>query len=58
MMTKDEKIKQGEAWAQILMLKRSREFKDRYLTTWGDKTALGIYETITRLVNEGIDHAE
>lgn len=48
--TPEHKIKLGHHWAEILMLKKSTEHKDRYLTTWGDKTALGVYETLNRLV--------
>jgi len=51
-LSDDEKTVIGEAWANILMLKKSREHKDRYLTTWGDKTALGLYNTVCRLVND------
>ena len=45
-------IRSGERWARILMLKRSHEYADRYQTTWGDKTALGIYLVMCRLVGE------
>ena len=51
-MNTEQKSKQGKQWADILMLKRSREYNDRYLTSWGDKTALGVYLTIKRLVEE------
>lgn len=47
-----QKSEQGKQWADILMLKKSPEHNDRYLTSWGDKTALGIYLTIKRLVEE------
>ena len=42
----------GEKWAQFLNLKKSRTHSDRYQMTGGDKTALGVYNTICRLVNE------
>ena len=48
-------IRSGERWARILMLKRSPDHTDRYLTTWGDKTALGIYFVMCRLVGEVSD---
>ena len=55
-LSADEALKdlaeKGEEWAKILMLKRSKEHPDRYDTEWGDKTALGIYYTICRLVLE------
>jgi len=40
---------QGRNIANLLMLKKSKVHKDRYLTTWGDKTAFGIVEVIKRL---------
>jgi|GEM_PF-5227182 len=49
-LTDEQKAKMGQHWAEILMLKRSKEHKDRYLTTYGDKTALGVYETLNSLV--------
>jgi hypothetical protein len=44
----DEKYlsEQGEKLAQILGLKRDREHKDRYVTSWGNKTALGLSRQI------------
>ena len=32
-LTDEQKAKLGQQWAEILMLKRSKEHKDRYLTT-------------------------
>lgn len=49
----------GEKLAEILMLKEDKgDFKNgktgynpkRYKTTWGNKTALGLYETIKRII--------
>lgn len=44
----DEKYlsEQGEILAQILGLKRSKEHKDRYVTSWGNKTGLGLARQI------------
>lgn len=42
----------GKTLAKILCLKRSKTNKERYQTTWGDKTALGIFNTINRLAEE------
>jgi len=54
-LSDDEKSALGQAWANILMLKKSPDHKDRYLTTWGDKTALGIYLVMIRLVTSDLD---
>ena len=40
----------GKKWAEILGLKKNKE--GRYNTSWGTKTALGIYLVIKRLVKE------
>ena len=53
-----EKTDLGKAWADVLMLKKSPDHHDRYLTTWGDKTALGVYEVVTRLVSSKFDAIE
>ena len=45
----------GEKWAQFLNLKKSPLHSDRYQMTGGDKTALGVYNTIKRLVRENGD---
>lgn len=42
----------GQRLAEILNLRRSREHKDRWTTEWGTKTAIGIFATVKRLVNE------
>jgi len=57
-LTEQEKTELGKEWAHILMLKRSTDHRDRYLTTWGDKTAIGIYEVINRLVYQRFDAIE
>lgn len=45
-----EETKRGELIAEVLKLKK----KDgRYLTTWGTKTALGLFRTVERLVKDG-----
>jgi hypothetical protein len=49
-LTDSEKIKLGNHWARILKLKRSQVDPNQFLTTWGDKTPLDLYATITRLV--------
>ena len=42
----------GEQWAEFLNLKKSTTHPDRYQMTGGEKTAIGVYHTLTRLVNE------
>lgn len=51
-MNEEQEIKKGEEWADILMLRKDANNKGRYKTSWGSKTALGIFKTICRLVNE------
>lgn len=50
----------GEAIAEALHLRRDQEHKDRWRTTWGSKTSLGLYltlrETVRRAENND-DHA-
>jgi len=52
MLTNEQKQVIGQQWADILFLLEDRDHKGRYLTTWGNKTPLGIFETISRLVHE------
>jgi hypothetical protein len=48
-----EKILKGKQIAEILMLREDKGYTPkRYKTTWGNKTALGIYETVKRLIEE------
>lgn len=42
----------GKDWAEFLMLDTSRDHDDRYVLSGGDKTALGVYRTLKRLINE------
>lgn len=57
-LTVEEKRTLGKQWVEILMLRESPEFKNRYLTTGGDMTTLGVFETITRLVDQKFDATE
>jgi hypothetical protein len=41
----------GAAIAEILRLRRDPEQPDRYLTTWGNKTPLGIFRTLERMID-------
>lgn len=56
-MDNQEKILRGEKVAQILGLKKHFAYAEdnertRYNTTWGNKTALGLYETVNRILND------
>ena len=56
-MTDNEKILKGEKIAELLQLKRHKAYAEddkatRYHTLWGDKTALGLYECINRIMSE------
>jgi hypothetical protein len=52
-ISEEGKIKIGETIAEILMLKEDKGYSPkRYKTTWGNKTALGLYGTIKRLIEE------
>jgi len=60
---KDEKIKRGRLIAKVLNLKSHSYYGDddnniRYDTTWGNKTPLGLYETINRLLTDDINSLE
>lgn len=35
--------------AKIFMMKRDKEYKDRYQMSWGNKTALGLFRTFVRI---------
>lgn len=50
--TEKQKERQGEEIAQLLMLRKSKEYKDRYLTSWGTKTAIGVFEVVRRIGRE------
>jgi hypothetical protein len=55
MITEAEELKRGELLAEVLGLKqiRSGDEKGRYRTTWGTKTALGLYRTVERIIVDG-----
>lgn len=50
--TEEEKDKIGKAIADILMLRKDKDHKDRYQTTWGNKTAIGIFNTVLRIAED------
>ena len=62
-MLERDKIRRGKLIAKVLNLKSHAYYGDdnnniRYYTTWGDKTPLGLYETIKRLLEDDINKLE
>lgn len=51
-LTESEEAAFGESIARIFKLSRDREYKDRYQTAWGTKTALGLFRTFTRIADD------
>ena len=50
-----DKIVIGESLINILRLKEDKSENynlKRYVTAWGNKTALGIYETVKRIMDK------
>jgi hypothetical protein len=52
-ISEKEEIRRGELIAQVLKLKRSKEYPDRFNTEWGTKTPLGLFRIINRIVLDG-----
>ncbi len=50
-LTEEQMTEIGGQLASDLSLKRDREHKDRFVTAWGTKTALGLYRTIYAMMN-------
>lgn len=54
-LTENEEFIRGLQIAEIFGLKKARKmagFNDRYETSWGTKTALGLYRMVKRLADE------
>lgn len=51
-LTESQEQERGELLAEVLQLKKNR-LTGRYDTTWGDKTALGLFRTVQRIVEDG-----
>jgi hypothetical protein len=49
-----EEMRRGAMLADALNLKRDEDFPDRWLTDWGNKTNLGLYRIVRRLIVEGM----
>ena len=59
-MLEQDKIKRGRLIAKVLNLKSHSYYGDddnniRYDTSWGNKTPLGLYETIQRLLTDDVE---
>lgn len=54
-LTEQEEIRRGELLAEVLHLRPIRigEETGRYRTTWGSKTALGLFRTVERIILDG-----
>jgi hypothetical protein len=51
-----EELRRGELLAEVLHLRKRKgptDSEPRYQTTWGSKTALGLYRTVERIVLDG-----
>lgn len=54
-LTEKEQIAIGQSLIDILRLTEDRSENynpKRYITAWGNKTALGIYKTVKRIMEE------
>lgn len=52
-LTEEQQKERGQLIADVLKLRKDPEHKDRYQTTWGTKTALGIFLVVERIIQEG-----
>jgi len=50
-ITESEMDRAGGELAKALGLKKSKLFKDRWVTTWGDKTNKGLYLTLREMMD-------
>ena len=51
-LTEEEQTRRGELLAEVLGLKKKRK-SGRYDTAWGDKTALGLFRVVERIILDG-----
>lgn len=57
-MTDKERAAIGRYLAEVLQLRHDRDHPDRYPTTWGTKTDVGLYNTIYRIIHEAIGDSD
>lgn len=51
-LTEEEKTIIGQQLIKILMLKQDNDYADRVQTIWGNKTPIGVFNTVYRIINE------
>lgn len=51
-ITEAEELERGNLLAVVLRMRKSKD-TGRYQTDWGDKTALGLFRTVQRIIEEG-----
>jgi hypothetical protein len=52
-LNEETQAARGQLLAEVLKLRKDSEHKDRFQTTWGSKTAIGVFATVRRIVDEG-----
>jgi hypothetical protein len=52
-LTEAQEAERGALIAEVLQLRRNPREQDRWSTTWGTKTDLGLFRTVKRLIEEG-----
>lgn len=53
LLDEDEMARRGALLAEVLHLERDDAHKDRWQTEWGTKTALGLFRTVERIMEDG-----
>ena len=52
-LSEQEQTRRGQLLADTLQLRKSRAALGLYRTDWGAKTALGLYRTVKRIIEQG-----
>lgn len=52
-ITEEEEMRRGSMIAEVCQLKASRDYPDRFFTTWGTKSPIGLFRSIQRIVEDG-----
>ena len=52
-LSEQEQTRRGQLLADTLQLRKSQAEPGRYCTDWGTKTALGLYRTVKRIIEQG-----
>ena len=56
--TEEQQRAIGKEIAKIFLMKKSREHKDRYQMTWGDKSDIGLFRTLVRIAEDIMNKKE